>query len=153
MGKRIEVNITSQQLMAYENKKLVYSFPCITGDASHPTPKGKYKIISKHRIYRSKKYDAQMNYALRITSDGIFIHEGYNYIEDPVKQTRIAAVLSDTTANVVSFARKSFPDIAKKNITVGNINVFGSHGCIRVAHSDAVKLFDWAIKDMLVEIK
>ena len=153
MGKKIEVDIISQQLTAYESKKLVYSFSCITGDAGHATPKGKYKIISKHRIYRSRKYDAQMNYALKITGDGVFIHESYNLIEDPVKQTGIATVLSDTTANVVSFARKNFPEIAKKNVTVGNINVFGSHGCIRLAHSDAVKLFDWAVKDMPVEIK
>lgn len=151
--KKIEVDIAGQQLTAYENKKLVYSFPCITGDAGHLTPRGKYKIISKHRIYRSKKYDAQMNYALKITGDGVFIHEGYNYIEDPARQTGVATVLSDTTANVVSFARKTFPDIAKKNISVGGINVFGSHGCVRLAHSDAEKLFDWAVKDMPVEIK
>lgn len=151
--KDIVIDIAKQQLIANEKGKQVFRFSCVTGDGAHPTPKGIFKIIKKHREYRSKKYNAQMNFAMRINWDGVFIHEGYNYMENPDKQSVFATVLSDTTTSAISYGRKYFPDLATKKITIGNINIFGSHGCIRLAHSDAVKLFDWAVEGIKVEVK
>ncbi|MEO6231104.1 MAG: L,D-transpeptidase [Ferruginibacter sp.] len=151
--KRISVDCRSQLLTAYENDKILFEFHCVTGDAKHPTPKGKFKIIGKERIYRSKTYNAQMNFALQITTDGVFIHEAYNFSEDPKNQSVFARVISDTTAPVISKSRSWFPSLGDKEIGIGNINLIGSHGCIRIAHSNAVKLFDWAETKMQVEIK
>lgn len=132
---------------------VVYDFPCVTGDADHATPKGNFSILSKKDIYRSKTYNAQMNYALQLTHDGIYIHESYNYIEKPSQQSFLAKAISDTTATSVSRLRSWFPSIDTVQIKVGNVNLTGSHGCIRLAHSDAVKLFEWAETKTEVEIK
>lgn len=38
------------------------------------TPLGRFEILSKHRHYRSRKYGADMPYAMFITRDGIALH-------------------------------------------------------------------------------
>jgi len=154
MNKKIEVDITMQQLTAYDGKFVVHKFRCVTGAADTPTPRGKYKILKKETIHRSKEFNAQMNYALLIDGNrGIFIHESYNYVEDPVKQSTLATMVSDTAAAGASYIRSIFPDTVKSKITIGGVRVFGSHGCIRLSHSDAVALFNWAEKGTSVEIK
>lgn len=152
MKKRIEIDITSQRLKAFADNKEVYDFPCVTGDAKHPTPKGKFKVMSKKEVYRSKTYNAQMNYALQITGDGVYIHESYNYIEKPSQQSFMAKAISDTATTSVSRLRSWFPSVNKMEIQIGNVNLAGSHGCIRLAHSDAVELFKWADIGTAVEI-
>lgn len=140
---KIVINLSQQKLFANTDKKTDFEFHCVSGDADHPTPKGKFKILKKYRIYRSRSYDAQMNYALQLTTSGIFIHESYNFVENPKKQNFFATKMSDSTAFVMSHIRSAFPNTAK---------AFGSHGCVRLAHSDAVKLFDWAQENDEVEI-
>lgn len=151
--KRIEIEIAKQKLRAFAAEKLVHNFSCVTGDAKHPTPKGKFKVLKKEQIRRSGKYNSQMNYALQLNNDGIFIHESYNYIEKPSQQSFLARAISDTTAGSVSRLRAWFPGVGEAELNVGNINLFGSHGCIRLAHSDAVKLFEWADVGTKVEVK
>jgi lipoprotein-anchoring transpeptidase ErfK/SrfK len=151
--KKIMVDIGSQRLIAYEDDVEVYKFGCVTGDAKHPTPKGKFKVLQKEKVRRSGKYNAQMNYALQINNTGIFIHESYNYIENPAEQGTLATVVSDTAAISMSRMRSWFPTIAEKEVVVKNLNLIGSHGCIRLAHSHAVKLFDWVEVNTAVEVK
>jgi lipoprotein-anchoring transpeptidase ErfK/SrfK len=151
--KSIVVVLKSQTLAAYTANNVVFEFGCVCGDAQHPTPKGRFRIIKKERIYRSKTYNAQMNYALQITTSGIFIHESYNFVDDPRNQNLVATIVSDTTAATMSRMRSWFPQLAEADLKVGNINLVGSHGCIRLAHSDAVKLFDWADRGISVEVK
>jgi lipoprotein-anchoring transpeptidase ErfK/SrfK len=69
---RIVVSLERQKLLAYENETVVYEFDCATGDGANPTPKGDFRIQPgrKYRKYRSKQYDAQMDYAM-------FFHKGY----------------------------------------------------------------------------
>lgn len=67
---KIVVNLNEQKLYAYENASQVYDFHCTTGDNDHPTPAGTWRIYRKHESYRSRKYDAQMDWAM-------FFHEGY----------------------------------------------------------------------------
>jgi lipoprotein-anchoring transpeptidase ErfK/SrfK len=152
-AKKIVVDIDSQSLMATEGEKEIFSFRCVTGDADHPTPRKKYRVLEKDRIHFSHDYHAQMNFALRLTASGIFIHEGYNLVKNPADQHFAATLVSDSTAGMVSYARNLFPQISKLNISVGGINLTGSHGCIRLKHSDAVKLFEWADLKTDVEIK
>ncbi len=147
------MDIASQRLYAYEDDVAVHVFGCVTGDTRHATPKGRFKILRKEKVRRSGKYNAQMNYALQINDTGIFIHESYNYIENPAAQSTLATVVSDTAAVSMSRMRSWFPTIAEKEVVVKNLNLIGSHGCIRLAHSHAVILFDWAEVNTAVEVK
>ena len=112
--KSIRVNISRQSLEAYENDKFVYSFDCVTGTSDHPTEPGTFSVFKKDRIHRSHKYDAQMNYAMFFSSDGKAIHQYHG-----------------------SFS------LARLGHAVSS-DLFGSHGCVRLAEADVRALFDWA---------
>ena len=144
MKKQIVVQLQSQILQGMIDDNVIFEFRCVTGDSRHPTPAGTFKILKKDKVYRSRQYNAQMNYAMQITADGVFIHEGYNYSTNPMDQSPVATAVSDTVAWAVSSARAVAPQISDWNLSYGNINLVGSHGCIRLEHSDAVRLFDWA---------
>jgi hypothetical protein len=75
-GKVILVDLDDQNLYAYEGRHLVHHFYCASGDKSHPTAvwPAIHKIFRKHEVYRSKRYDAQMDYAMFFTPDGKAIH-------------------------------------------------------------------------------
>ena len=156
--KQLKISLTNQSLTAIEIGNLgnkaneIFAFSCVTGDAVHPTPKGRFNILRKERVRRSRKYNAQMNYALQLTLSGIFIHESYNIVDQPIKQTPIATILSDTSTYVISKARVWLPIFSSISVNIKNVNLFGSHGCIRLSHSDAVLLFDWVEIGTPVEI-
>jgi lipoprotein-anchoring transpeptidase ErfK/SrfK len=69
---KIVVSLERQKLLAHENATIVYEFDCATGDSQNPTPRGNFSILPgrKHRKYRSKQYNAQMDYAM-------FFYKGY----------------------------------------------------------------------------
>lgn len=133
MGKRIEINLNSQVLTAYEGDATVYTFDCVSGDSDHPTEeveknvpgKGVVKTISgdvvTHKVLRkvhpcySQKYEAHMNYALFFTSDGKAIHQG-------------------VAVGLLSYLKAwTFAD-----------PFIGSHGCVRLSEDHARTLFSWA---------
>ena len=124
--KKIQINIATQLLTAWLKDQLVYSFHCVTGDFKHPTPTGKFRILKKELVRKSRKFDAQMNYALQINDSGVFIHESYNFSTDPQNQKPLATVLSDTTAGAMSRMRGWFPKFGEWEAPVGNINLTGS---------------------------
>jgi len=74
MPKKIQVNLARQILIAWENGTEVFRFDCATGDKDHPTDVGRFQIFKKDRKHYSKKYHAQMDYALFFTADGKAIH-------------------------------------------------------------------------------
>jgi lipoprotein-anchoring transpeptidase ErfK/SrfK len=76
MAKRIYVVLDRQVLQAFDGDEMVYEFDCCTGDSDHPTTTGAFRILHKHRFYHSRKYDAQMDYAMFFTRDGKAIHQG-----------------------------------------------------------------------------
>ena len=63
-NRTIIVSLEDQILSSFEGMKKVHSFHCTSGKTNHITPKGIYSIYRKHRFYRSKTYDAQMDYAM-----------------------------------------------------------------------------------------
>ncbi|MFH7023837.1 MAG: DUF4157 domain-containing protein [Heteroscytonema crispum UTEX LB 1556] len=111
-SKSIEVDLSSQNLYAFDKGINVYSFNCVSGDSSHPTPTGRFSVLSKHKTYTSKKYHAPMNYAMFFTTTGEAIH-----------QSQVVGPLSYL---------KSW-----------GLDFIGSHGCVRLAESDAATLFEW----------
>jgi lipoprotein-anchoring transpeptidase ErfK/SrfK len=114
-GKQIIVDLSDQNLYAYEGARLVHSFYCASGDRVHPTATwpSLHSIFRKHEIYRSKTYNAQMDYAMFFTVDGKAIHQS--------NAVGITSILKDV-----------------------GINQLGSHGCIRLSKAHASKLFTWA---------
>ena len=71
-GKQIIVDLDDQVLYAYDGPNRTYEFDCTSGDSSHHTAirPSLFQISRKEKIYRSKKYDAQMNYAMFFSDDG-----------------------------------------------------------------------------------
>ncbi|WP_404979011.1 L,D-transpeptidase [Bosea sp. BE125] len=123
MSKRIEVNLMAQRLRALDSNKLIFEFDCISGDSAHPTNKGIFHVMWKHKDHVSKSYGVKMHYALFFTQDGKAIHQ---YHMPGFDMTRILKQKAS--------------------------DWFGSHGCVRLKEPDAKKLFDWAPVRTLVSV-
>lgn len=76
-SKRILVDLDRQVLTAYLGDSKVYEFDCTSGDSTHPTPKGSFKILHKHEKYTSHKYKVAMDHAMFFTTTGEAIHESH----------------------------------------------------------------------------
>lgn len=76
-GKMILVDLDDQNLFAYDGTRLAHEFYCASGSHGHPTAlwPSVHRTFRKHREYRSKAYNAQMNYAMFFTVDGKAIHQ------------------------------------------------------------------------------
>jgi lipoprotein-anchoring transpeptidase ErfK/SrfK len=114
--KHIVVNLEEQMVEAFEDKKKVFEFICVSGDEDHPTDKGTFKIFRKEHPYRSKTYDVDMDYAMFFTQDGKALHQYHGPIPLSVVRTMKTEVSE----------------------------WFGSHGCVRLQEEDARALYEWA---------
>jgi len=63
-----------QYFGAYENGALVFWGPISSGTKNNGTPKGNFKVLWKTRYYRSKKYEAEMPFAINFSKEGYFFH-------------------------------------------------------------------------------
>jgi hypothetical protein len=70
----IRVDRAKQMLSVYQGGTEIGTAVILYGAEEKPTPPGQFFILSKHADYRSKSYDAEMPFSLRLTHDGIFIH-------------------------------------------------------------------------------
>ncbi|PIP26226.1 MAG: L,D-transpeptidase [Candidatus Moranbacteria bacterium CG06_land_8_20_14_3_00_40_12] len=73
--KALFVFLDSQYFGAYENGQLVFWGPISSGSKEHTTPRGVFKVLWKTPFYRSKKYNADMPFAVNISDGGIFLHQ------------------------------------------------------------------------------
>ncbi|VVM06923.1 hypothetical protein MAMC_01347 [Methylacidimicrobium cyclopophantes] len=100
------IHVRQQKIYVYQGKKLAAIAPISTGNASHPTPMGRFSVLQKDRNHLSSRYGcfvdnatgrivdanavigqrappgthyeaAEMPHFLRITSDGVGLHGGY----------------------------------------------------------------------------
>lgn len=103
-NRRIVIDLSAQRLFAWEGDKLVYSFRVSTGKRSTPTPLGKFRINSKHRInrMRGRGYDIpDVPYAM-------YFHKGYA-IHGAYWHNRFGTPVSRGCVNLpVKQARKLF---------------------------------------------
>jgi hypothetical protein len=114
--KSIIVDTSEQTLTAYVGTNVAFVFNCVSGDSDHRTHcVNKFPIYWKHKIHRSSKYNAQMNYAMFFNGDEA-IHQG-----------SVVGPLSWLKANIGLLG-----------------DYVGSHGCVRLTEEDARALFDWA---------
>ena len=123
-AKKIVVNLTAQEVTAYEGTAPFHTCECVSGDSSHPTPKGKFRIIRKHHPYTSRAYKVPMDYALFFTNTGVALHQYHG----PAPWLLLRAGRAIT-------------------------NAVGSCGCVRLQEADAKKLYGWATIGTTVEVK
>jgi len=75
---RLLVSIADQRAYLYRGATLVAVTTVSTGRKGHATPTGSFKIMEKHAVHFSSKYDsAPMPHMQRLTNDGIALHAGY----------------------------------------------------------------------------
>ncbi len=117
--KEIFVDLARQILYAFDGEEVFRQYDCVSGDNAHATTVGRHRISRKHRIYRSRQYDAQMNYAM-------FFHRG-------------EAIHEAQAVQLMSYAR-----VGLRGLGLGENDPFGSHGCVRLDSRAARELFDWA---------
>jgi lipoprotein-anchoring transpeptidase ErfK/SrfK len=127
MANRIVVDLSRQILYAYQDGTLVFEYSCVSGDNDNPTTVGRHRVIRKHRIYRSRKYDRQMNFAM-------FFHGG-------------EAIHESNAVGPMSYARTFL-----RAVGLGEEDPFGSHGCVRLSSDHAETLFDWTPMQTPVDV-
>ncbi len=77
IAKSILVDLKRQVLTAFEASAKKFEFDCASGDSSHPTPVGNWKVLHKHAKYTSHKYKVPMDHAMFFTTTGEAIHESH----------------------------------------------------------------------------
>jgi lipoprotein-anchoring transpeptidase ErfK/SrfK len=125
----VEISLKEQRGLLLVDGAIAMDFPVATGKASHPTPKGAYKIIEKKQDHKSSLYG-------RIVSG-----EGQTVVSD-----------ADTRAHSVPeggrFVGAPMPYWMRLTTTGVGMHVGyvpgrpASHGCIRLKRDVAVQLFD-----------
>jgi lipoprotein-anchoring transpeptidase ErfK/SrfK len=123
MSKKIVVNLTTQTVTALDGATVFHTCECVSGDSSHPTPTGRFRINRKNHPYTSKKYKVPMNYAMFFTTTGEALHQYHG----PAPWWLLRAGRALTSA-------------------------VGSHGCVRLQEDDARTLYKWAPLHTLVEV-
>ncbi len=124
MAKKIVVDLTAQSVTAFDGSTVFRTCECVSGDATHPTPTGKFKVLRKHHPYTSHTYHVPMNYAMFFTTTGEALHQYHG----PVPWALLRAGRSLTS-------------------------LVGSHGCVRLQEDDAKALYGWATLGTAVEVK
>jgi hypothetical protein len=80
--RQLDIRLASQTFNYFEDDQLVWSGPVSSGSEEHPTPKGRFSVLSKNINKRSGSYTnyfdqpTPMPYSLQF-SGPYFIHEGW----------------------------------------------------------------------------
>lgn len=72
----ITVDLGLQKAVLYRDGKLELVAPISSGQASHPTPRGKFLVTDKHRHWVSTIYHASMPYFMRLSCGDFGLHHG-----------------------------------------------------------------------------
>jgi hypothetical protein len=80
--KEVFVDLTIQKAYAIEDGKKIFEGRISSGKSGHETPTGNFTILQKKRIHKSNLYPepnggAKMPYMMRLTWDGVAMHQGY----------------------------------------------------------------------------
>jgi hypothetical protein len=105
---QIWVDLRRQTISVFRAGHEIGSAIIVYGADEKQTPLGRFEILSKHRHYRSRSYDAEMPYAMFITTDGIALHSS---VLQPRHATHGCVGLPD------EFSRRLF-EIAQVGATV-----------------------------------
>jgi LysM repeat protein len=125
-GKRIEIDLPTQRLRAFENDELVYDFTCSTGMTSTPTIAGQFQVLFKEPEAYAQRWSLDMPYFMAI------------YYERPgfangIHELPINAAGQRLWASVLGWP--------------------ASYGCIILNVGNAEALYNWAPVGTLVRIE
>lgn len=70
----VRIDLTAQTMSVFRGKHEIGTSVILYGADNHPTPRGRFPILTKLKDHRSSLYDAAMPFTLRLTGDGIAIH-------------------------------------------------------------------------------
>lgn len=124
----VEISLREQRGLLLVNGAIAMDFPVATGKASHPTPKGHYKILHKQKEYASNLYG-------RIVAE-----TGETLVAD-------ADTRSDVVPPGATFVGSRMPYWMRMSPTGVGMHVGyvpgrpASHGCIRLKTDVAKELF------------
>jgi hypothetical protein len=124
----VEISLTEQRGLLLVDGAVAMDFPVATGKASHPTPKGTYKILEKKKDHASNLYG-------RIVSGA-----GETLVSD-------ADTRGDAVPEGASFVGARMPYWMRMTPTGVGMHVGyvpgrpASHGCIRLKKDVATELF------------
>ena len=123
--KRIEVNLSTQQLIAWEGERKVFEFAVTTGQEGQETLTGEFEIQDKDPEAWSAAWNLRMPFWLGIYQVGEW-ENGFH-----------ALPLDEAGDEFWGDALGQYP---------------ASHGCIVLSRTDAEALYDWAEVGTLIEI-
>lgn len=125
----VEISLEDQRGILLVDGSVAMDFPVATGKASHPTPKGSYKIIEKKKDHKSNLYGRMVS------------ADGQTVVPD-----------ADTRSNPVPeggrFVGAPMPYWMRLTATGVGMHIGyipgrpASHGCIRLKRDVAVQLFE-----------
>lgn len=128
-GKYVTVSVGRQAWTAFENGRVVNGGPVTTGRPELYTPMGRFTVLSKHSPYtfvspwgRGSPFwyeTATSRYALRITGNGIFLHDA-------------------------PWRPYYGPGTNRPHTDPDGVWRTGSHGCINMPFQAAAWLYGWA---------
>jgi hypothetical protein len=102
----IRIDLRTQLISVVRGGHEIGTAVILYGAKSHATPVGRYAILSKAANYRSRKYDAPMPYAVRLTHDGVSIHGS---------DVRAGSATHGCIGLPLEFASKLFEQVQKGN--------------------------------------
>lgn len=77
MKLRIRVDVANQRAFLWRDNEVIFTTEVSCGRPSHPTPKGRYLVTDKYRMWKSTLYPAKMPYYLRLSCGDFGLHSGY----------------------------------------------------------------------------
>jgi len=121
--REVLIDLSLQKVYAIENGNTLFEGRISSGKRGHETPTGRFEILQKKRMHISNLYPephggAKMPYMMRLTWDGIAMHQGY-VAQNPASH---GCIRLDRR-----FARKLFRWVDKGTsvIVAGDINNYG----------------------------
>lgn len=75
-GRYIVITLSRQSGCFMDGETVLRSFRVCTGKKSTPTPKGHFHVMEKRKTHKSNLYNSSMPYFLRLTLDGVGLHQG-----------------------------------------------------------------------------
>ncbi len=125
-GKRIEIDLPTQTLRAYEDESLVFEFRVSSGISSTPTLAGQFQILFKEEMAFAQRWSLDMPYFMGFYEEGEDFYNGIH--ELPI------------TSYGVRLSR-------------GVLGYPASYGCVILDEGEAETLFRWAEIGTLVSVK
>jgi lipoprotein-anchoring transpeptidase ErfK/SrfK len=120
--RRVEVNLRARMLEVFEGRQLIAAFPITPGSSSIPAPRGNWKIVVMASMPYFRHDEKMLNEGVR--------SENFHHLP-PGPNSPVGVMWMGLNRRGIGLHGTNNPE------TIGRA---ASHGCIRLANWDAVKL-------------